>query len=40
MSDAMIAALSALGTGLLSLIGVSLAYRNSSALIASRLEQR
>ena len=39
MSDAMIAALSALGTGLLSLIGVYFANRKSSALIAYRLEQ-
>ncbi len=39
MSDAVIAALSALGTGLLSLIGVYFANRKSSALIAYRLEQ-
>lgn len=39
MSDAIIAALSALGTGLLSLIGVYFANRKSSALIAYRLEE-
>ena len=39
MSDAVIAALSALGTGLLSLIGVYFANRKSSAMIAYRLEQ-
>ncbi|MBQ8707740.1 MAG: hypothetical protein IJ523_06625 [Succinivibrionaceae bacterium] len=39
MSDAVIAALSALGTGLLSLIGVYFANCKSSALIAYRLEQ-
>lgn len=39
MSDAVIAALSALGTGILSLIGVYFANRKSSALIAYRLEQ-
>lgn len=39
MSDAVTAALSALGTGLLSLIGVYFANRKSSALIAYRLEQ-
>lgn len=39
MSDAVIAALSALGTGVLSLIGVYFANRKSSALIAYRLEQ-
>lgn len=39
MSDALIAAFSALGTGVLSLIGVYLANRKSSALIAYRLEQ-
>lgn len=39
MSEAWIAALSALGTGLLSLIGVYIANRKSSALIGYRLEQ-
>lgn len=39
MSDAVVAALSALGTGVLSLIGVYFANRKSSALIAYRLEQ-
>jgi hypothetical protein len=39
MNDAWVAALSALGTGLLSLIGVYIANRKSSALIAYRLEQ-
>lgn len=39
LNDAWIAALSALGTGVLSLIGVYLANRKSSALIAYRLEQ-
>lgn len=39
MSDAIIAALSALGTGLLSLIGVYFANRKSSALIAYRLQE-
>ena len=39
MSDAWIAALSALLTGLLSLLGVYIANRKSSALIAYRLEQ-
>lgn len=39
MADAWVAALSALGTGLLSLIGVYIANRKSSALIAYRLEQ-
>ena len=39
MSDALVAAFSALGTGVLSLIGVYLANRKSSALIAYRLEQ-
>ena len=38
MSDAIVAALSALGTGILSLIGVYMANRKSSALIAYRLE--
>lgn len=39
MSEAWIAALSALGTGILSLIGVYIANRKSSALIGYRLEQ-
>lgn len=39
MSDSVLAAISALGTGVLSLIGVYLANRKSSALIAYRLEQ-
>lgn len=39
MGEAWIAALSALGTGLLSLVGVYIANRKSSALIAYRLEQ-
>jgi hypothetical protein len=39
MSDAWIAALSALLTGLLSLWGVYAANRKSSALIAYRIEQ-
>ena len=39
MNDAWVAALSAFGTGLLSLIGVYIANRKSSALIAYRLEQ-
>lgn len=39
MSEAWIAALSALGTGLLSLIGVYIANRKSSALIGYRIEQ-
>ena len=38
MNEAAQAALSALGTGMLSLIGVYLANRKSSALIAYRLE--
>ena len=38
MSEAAQAVLSALGTGMLSLIGVYLANRKSSALIAYRLE--
>ena len=38
MSEALVAAFSALGTGVLSLIGVYLANRKSSALIAYRLE--
>lgn len=39
MSEAWIAALSALATGILSLIGVYIANRKSSALIGYRLEQ-
>ena len=39
MSEAWIAALSALATGLLSLLGVYVANRKSSALIGYRLEQ-
>ena len=39
MSDALVAVLSAAITGILSLIGVYLANRKSSALIAYRLEQ-
>ena len=39
MSEAWIAALSALVTGFLSLIGVYVANRKSSALIGYRLEQ-
>lgn len=39
MSDSVLAAISALCTGVLSLIGVYLANRKSSALIAYRLEQ-
>ena len=39
MSEAWIAALSALVTGVLSLIGVYVANRKSSALIGYRLEQ-
>ena len=39
LADARVAALYALGTGLLSLIGVYIANRKSSALIAYRLEQ-
>ncbi len=39
MSETWVAALSALGSGLLSLIGVYLANRKSSALISYRLEQ-
>ena len=39
MPETIVAALSALGTGVLSLIGVYLANRKSSALIAYRLEQ-
>lgn len=39
MSETIVAALSALGSGLLSLIGVYLANRKSSALISYRLEQ-
>jgi hypothetical protein len=39
MSDAVIAALSALGTGVLSLVGVYLANRKNTALIAYRLQE-
>ena len=39
MSDSVLAAISALGTGVLSLIGVYLANRKSSSLIAYRLEE-
>lgn len=39
MSETWIAALSALGTGILSLIGVYVANRKSTALIGYRLEQ-
>lgn len=39
MNEAWIAALSALATGVLSLIGVYVANRKSSALIGYRLEQ-
>lgn len=39
MSETWIAALSALGTGILSLIGVYVANRKSTALISYRLEQ-
>lgn len=39
MSETWVAALSALGSGLLSLIGVYMANRKSSALISYRLEQ-
>lgn len=39
MSETWIAALSALGTGILSLIGVYFANRKSTALIGYRLEQ-
>lgn len=39
MSDAWIAALSALSSGLLSLLGVYFANRKSSALIAYRLQE-
>ena len=38
MSDTLAAALSALGTGVLSLLWVYLAHRKSTALIAWRLE--
>lgn len=38
MSDTIVALISALGTGLLSLVGVYMANRKSSALIAYRLE--
>ena len=39
MSEAWIAALSAMATGVLSLIGVYIANRKSSALIGYRIEQ-
>ena len=39
MSEAWIAALSALATGILSLVGVYIANRKSSALIGYRIEQ-
>ena len=39
MSETIVAALSALGSGLLSLFGVYLANRKPSALISYRLEQ-
>lgn len=39
MSEAWIAALAALGTGIMSLIGVYAANRKSTALISYRLEQ-
>lgn len=39
MSESVLAAISALGTGVLSLIGVYLANRKSSALIVYRLEE-
>lgn len=39
MSETVIAALSALGTGILSLLGVYIANRKSTALISYRLEQ-
>lgn len=39
MNEAWIAALSALATGVLSLIGVYIANRKSSALIGYRIEQ-
>lgn len=39
MSEAWIAALAALGTGVMSLIGVYAANRKSTALISYRLEQ-
>lgn len=39
MAETWVAALSALGTGILSLIGVYMANRKSSALIAYRLDQ-
>lgn len=39
MNETLIAALSALGTGILSLIGVYVANRKSTALIGYRLEQ-
>ncbi len=39
MIETVIAALSALGTGILSLLGVYIANRKSTALISYRLEQ-
>ena len=39
MTETWVAALSALGTGILSLIGVYMANRKSTALISYRLEQ-
>jgi len=39
LSETVIAALSALGTGILSLLGVYIANRKSTALISYRLEQ-
>lgn len=39
MNETVIAALSALGTGILSLLGVYFANRKSTALISYRLEQ-
>lgn len=39
MNETLIAALSALGTGILSLIGVYFANRKTTALISYRLEQ-
>lgn len=39
MNETVIAALSALGTGILSLIGVYFANRKTTALISYRLEQ-
>ena len=39
MSETVIAALSALGTGILSLLGVYISNRKSTALISYRIEQ-